>query len=72
MFLNLPLVFSTDDHDRISEALLTGRGPIDGFRVEADSLLVSVDVGAFLLEDYGQPTVGHVTRFVEDVLAGRY
>lgn len=72
MFLLLPLVFSADDHDRISAALLTGRGPIDGFRIEADGLRVSVDVGAFLLEDYGQPTVAHVTRFVDDVLTGRY
>lgn len=72
MFINLPIILTADDHARVSELLLTGRGPIVGFRIEAASLLVSVDVGAFLLEDYGQPTTEAVTRFVEDVLNGRY
>lgn len=69
MFLHLPLVFTADDHDRISDALLTGSGPVVGFRVEAASLLVSVDVGAWLLAVGGQPTVEAVTRYVEAQLA---
>lgn len=72
VFILLPIVLPTADHDRVSGLLLTGRGPITGFRIEADGLRVRVDVGAFLLEDYGQPTVDHVTRFVDDVLNGRY
>lgn len=70
LILTLPIVVA--DRDAFSALFLTGSGPIVGFRPDPTSLIVSVDVGAFLLEDYGQPTVAHVTRFVEDVLHGRY
>lgn len=70
MFLIVPIVVA--NRDAFSEMFLTGSGPIDGFCPEGDSLLVSVDVGAFLLEDYGQPTREAVTRFVADKLSGRY
>ena len=71
MLRNLPLVFdATADADRLRAALLVpAEVVIVGFRVEAASLLVGVDVNAWLLLDLGQPTVEAVTRYVEAQLA---
>lgn len=75
MFLNLPLTFTrnldgsrSDADAALSDALLVTEGPITGFRVEDDSLLVQVDVNAWLLADLGQPRVEAVTAFVQDAL----
>lgn len=77
MILNLPLTFAqagderTADEDRLADALLIGGGPIFGFRIDPASLLVSVNVGSWLLEEDGQPTVEAVTRYVERRLGQR-
>lgn len=63
MLLTIPLVI--DDRDAFSATFLGVDGPIVGFRPDASSTLVSVDVNRWLLAEDGQPTVEAVTRFVE-------
>lgn len=63
MLLTLPIVVT--DRDAFSDTFLGADGPIVGFRPDPTSLIVSVDVGTWLLEVGGQPTVEAVTRYIE-------
>ncbi len=71
MVLHLPLKFDAEaDAPRLREALLVpAEVVIVGFRVEAESLLVSLALNAWFMLDLGQPTVEAVTRYVERQLA---